>query len=89
MRDHSWDVRMYICTSVSVMLGMSICAHAQGLRHQRHYTRMSMEDRVGERGERQEKKRLVSSTKKSMSQVIQDSLFNHVYGVFVLDIHIL
>ena len=25
MRDHSWDVRMYICTFVSVMLGMSIC----------------------------------------------------------------
>ena len=79
MRDYSWDVRMYICTFVSVMLGVSICTHAQGLRHHRyvHYTRMSMEDRVGERGERQEKKRLVSSTKKSMSQVIQDSLFNH------------
>ena len=52
MRNHSWDIRMYICTFVSVMLGMSICAHAQGLRHHWyvHYTRMSMEDRVGERG---------------------------------------
>ena len=77
---------MHVCVGHAWNVNLCSCSGTQA-------SKTLQEDVDGgqswERGERQEKKRLVSSTKKSMSQVIQDSLFNHVYGVFVLDNRIL
>ena len=76
MRDHSWDVRMYMCTFVSVMLGMSICTlRDSGIKDITRGCRWRTE--LGKEGNDKKKRDLSHQQKKSMSQVIQDSLFNH------------
>ena len=91
MRDHSWDVRMYMCTFVSVMLGMSICTlRDSGIKDITRGCRWRTE--LGKEGN-DKKKRDLSHQQKSQCL----KLFKTVYLIMVLksmeclclDIHIL